>query len=58
MLAPRYDEDGMLGNFPLDIELTSRELCVQEIEEEVENITYESMLTRDSFFFIQKRLKF
>ena len=35
MLAPRYDEDGMLGEFPLDVELTSRELCVQDIEEEV-----------------------
>ena len=35
VLGPRYDEDGMLGEFPLDVELTSRGLCIQDIEGEV-----------------------
>ena len=48
MLAPNYDEDGMLDELSLDVELTSRELYIQNIEEEVEDPTYESMVTRDS----------
>ena len=48
VLAPNYDEDGMLDELSLDVELTSRELYIQNIEEEVEDPTYESMVTRDS----------
>jgi len=41
VLAPKYDEDLVLGDFPLDVDLTSRELCMREDEEEVGKLTHE-----------------
>jgi hypothetical protein len=42
VLAPKYDED--LDDFPLDVDLTSRESCMRDDEEEVGELTHEPLM--------------
>jgi hypothetical protein len=41
VLAPKYDEDLVLDDFPLDVDLTSMESCMRDDEDEVGNLTHE-----------------
>jgi hypothetical protein len=41
VLALKHNEDLVLDDFPLDVDLTSRELCMRDDEEEVGKLTHE-----------------
>jgi hypothetical protein len=41
VLAPKYDEHLVLDGFLLDVDLTSRESCMRDDEEEVGKLTHE-----------------
>jgi hypothetical protein len=44
VLAPKYDEDLMLDDFPLDVDLISRESYLRDDEEEVGELTDEPLM--------------